>query len=437
MEHIVFRSKHIGWREYELEYKIDDGVKIIRIPHCDDEFMNAFLSNYILRPSCYHCQFKNENYHSDITLGDFWNIDNVDASYNDDKGVSEVIIRSVRGNDFFQAIATGLDAKRVTKSDAIQSHLYNSASLPQDRAEYFKTLGRDGIKVANSKYIKKKKSNFFHRAFNKFLRITGHYHRKIAIKTNELNAFLIKEKKYDDFDILSSCVGCESCKNICPKNAITMVRDSEGFKYPHIDSALCIDCKLCETVCPVTVKSKSDNSYELQYYAAKNLDEKERLASSSGGVFSLLAKKILNEGGVVFGAVFSDSLEVSHESITDISEIDKLQGSKYIQSNINGSYKEALAYLKEWKKVLYSGTPCQIAGLKAFLRKDYENLITVDIICHGVPSSSVFAKYFAEIIEPSIKGIEGGIEILFRDKSYGWRNFSMSYKGKQNGRGKG
>ena len=429
MNDIFFRAKQTGWRKYELEYKTDDGTKSIRIPHEDDEFMSAFLSNYILRPSCYHCQFKNENYYSDITLGDFWNIDNVDASYNDDKGVSEVIIRTERGNDFFQSI-TGLDLKQVTKEDAIQSHLYNSAKLPQNRREYFKVFDNYGIKVANSQYIKKKKKpNLFYRAFNKFLRITGHYHRKIEIKHNKLNAFLIKEKIYDDFDILSSCVGCESCKNVCPKNAITMVIDSEGFKYPHIDDTLCIGCKLCETVCPVVVKQKNDNSYVPQYYAAKNLDEKERLASSSGGVFSLLARKVLNDEGIVFGALFSDKLDVSHRAITDSSEIWKLQGSKYIQSSIDDSYKDAQMWLKKGRKVLFSGTPCQIAGLKAFLREDYENLITVDIICHGVPSPGVFKKYFTEIIEPSVKGMGGGIEIFFRDKSYGWRNFSMRYKG--------
>ena len=193
-----------------------------------------------------------------------------------------------------------------------------------------------------------------------------------------------------------NCCGCGACVQRCPKQCVTMQEDSEGFLYPKVDLSVCIDCHLCEKVCPIINQGEGHEPQAV--YAAKNPNEKIRMQSSSGGVFTILAEKILDEGGVVFGAAFNDKWEVEHDFVERKDELAKFRGSKYVQSKIGKSYRNVETFLKEGRKVLFSGTPCQIAGLKKFLRKDYENLFTVDFICHGVPSPGVFRTYLQEKI---------------------------------------
>jgi len=197
-----------------------------------------------------------------------------------------------------------------------------------------------------------------------------------------------------------------------------MKEDNEGFLYPQVEASTCIDCGLCEIVCPII--NHGEQRQPIHAYAAKNKNEEIRLKSSSGGIFTLIAEQIINDDGVVFGACFDEYWNVVHGFTETVEGLEKFRGSKYVQSRIGDSYKEAEHFLKEGRYVLFSGTPCQIAGLKRFLRKEYENLLTVDIICHGVPSPKVWRKYLLEKMGANlIKNIS------FRDKSLGWKNYSL------------
>lgn len=226
-----------------------------------------------------------------------------------------------------------------------------------------------------------------------------------------------------------NCCGCNACVQACPKHCIRMQEDSEGFLYPFVDRESCIDCGLCERVCPVINQNKPKKP--VVTLAAVNSDKSVRLASSSGGIFTLLAERTIDNGGVVFGAAFDENWDVKHICIDSKSELPKLRGSKYVQSIIGNCYKEAKTHLSAGKEVLFSGTPCQIAGLKKFLHKEYKNLKTVDVVCHGAPSPLVWRKYLDEV--SSMYNIAQIKDIQFRDKTEGWKNFSLliKYKDKE------
>lgn len=215
------------------------------------------------------------------------------------------------------------------------------------------------------------------------------------------------------------CCGCNACVQICPHKCILMTSDTEGFAYPNIDASKCTNCRLCEKVCPVI--NQSESRAPLESFAAINHNEDIRLKSSSGGTFSLLAEYVINEGGVVFGAIFNKKWEVVHGYAETIENISQFRGSKYVQSRIGENYIKAKQFLDAGRKVLFSGTPCQIAGLKLFLRKDYSNLLAVDIICHGVPSPMVWGNYVEQI-----KTAYPITAISMRDKTIGWKEFGMN-----------
>lgn len=217
------------------------------------------------------------------------------------------------------------------------------------------------------------------------------------------------------FDEKKQCCGCGACLNICPKQAIGMKEDEHGFLYPYINAELCIGCNRCKDVCAFQ-KIKVSN-YPLAAYAAVSKNKRASMDSASGGIFAAMAHKTLNESGVVFGAAFTENWNVQHIMIDDLEHLRKLQGSKYTQSNIEKTYIEAKNALLAQKNVLYSGTPCQIAGLYGFLGKDYENLLTVDIVCHGVPNNKMFREYISSL-ESREKGTV--TDFKFRDKSIGW-----------------
>ena len=197
----------------------------------------------------------------------------------------------------------------------------------------------------------------------------------------------ISEKKY--------CCGCSACVQRCPKQCISLTEDSEGFSYPSVDEQKCVDCGLCEKVCPLL--NHAQKIVPLEVLAVKNPNEEERMASSSGGVFLPLAREIINQGGVVFGAVYDEQWEVHHVYAEKIEDVYPMMGSKYLQSRIENTYKEAEQFLRQGREVLFVGSPCQIAGLRTFLRnKEYPNLLAVDFLCHGVPSPGVWRRYLAE-----------------------------------------
>lgn len=227
----------------------------------------------------------------------------------------------------------------------------------------------------------------------------------------------------------SKCCGCNACVQRCPRQCIKMHEDAEGFLYPEVDESGCNNCDLCEKVCPML--NRNEPQQPISVYAAKNNDEEQRLRSSSGGIFILLAKRIISQGGVVFGARFDEKWEVEHCYAETLEECTPLMRSKYVQSRIGNCYVEAERFLKQGRKVLFVGTSCQIAGLHKFLRKVYDNLLTVDFICHGVPSPGVWRNYLEEI--KSSRSEAAGkntvlTDITFREKQlggYSWGKYGF------------
>lgn len=239
---------------------------------------------------------------------------------------------------------------------------------------------------------------------------------------------MIKINRFTD------CCGCASCVQVCPKQCISFSEDKQGFRYPQVNKSICISCGSCERVCPM-LKQHEVKVPQL-VYAAKNKDEDIRRISSSGGIFTLLAERILSEGGVVFGARFDENWEVVHDYTETIEGLAAFRGSKYLQSRIEDNFQKTKSFLAEGRKVLFSGTPCQIAGLKSYLQKDYENLICVDIVCHGVPSPKVWRRYLKEVAKKSDNNSSSQIifsnnrslvkSVNFRDKSTGWKKYSFT-----------
>lgn len=224
------------------------------------------------------------------------------------------------------------------------------------------------------------------------------------------------------------CCGCWACVNVCPKKCISMSRDEEWFYYPVVDHEGCVNCGLCLKVCP----SKSDNIFNFENvkcYAAINHSDWIRFNSSSGGVFYEIAKYILKRGGVVYGAAFTSEWEVVHVRIDDISKIHETQKSKYLQSNIDNTYKKIKKDLDEGLTVLFSGTPCQVLALKniPLSKLSYKKLICIDIACHGVPSEKSW-YYYLKSINVDRKQISS---LDFRDKKFPWHNYTLTIKTKE------
>lgn len=235
-----------------------------------------------------------------------------------------------------------------------------------------------------------------------------------------------------------NCCGCEACVQICPKQCIAFVEDDEGFRYPIVDESVCVDCGLCERICPM--QSMREINVPLKVLAAYNEDEDTRMVSSSGGVFSLLAQQTIDKGGVVFGARFNENWQVVIDSAETEEDYKRFRGSKYVQADTNNSFVKCKNLLTEGREVLFTGTPCQIAGLKSFLRKEYEQLITVDLACHGVPSPKVWNDYLECEIERQYKTAHRAVvgnntvfhslslmslikDIRFREKTDGWKKY--------------
>ena len=220
------------------------------------------------------------------------------------------------------------------------------------------------------------------------------------------------------------CCGCTACYSACPKNAIRMVRDNEGFLYPEVDREKCVNCGMCKKVCPILNKAKL-NEFKPKAYLFQNSNEEIRKDSTSGGIFTAIGEFVIKNNGIVYGASFDDNFVVNHIGIESVDDLSKFRKSKYVQSNQNNCFKEIKQYLDNGKLVCYSGTPCQVVGLRAYLRKDYENLILVDIMCHSVPSPLVFEKYKGYILKKM--NANKILNINFRDKNkYGYKYSMMT-----------
>ena len=210
------------------------------------------------------------------------------------------------------------------------------------------------------------------------------------------------------------CCGCGACLNICPKNAISMREDEIGSLYPSIDPCTCVGCGLCKKVC--SFQNHEETNSPIECYAAVNKNQEQMALSASGGIFAAIATDVIKKGGIVYGAAFDSEWNVKHQAISDIDKLHILQGSKYTQSETGYTFQDVRKNLDAGKPVLYSGTPCQIAGLKSFLGKSDSNLLTIDIVCHGVPSGRMFRDYVS-MLE---KKYEGEISLFrFREKSLG------------------
>lgn len=220
---------------------------------------------------------------------------------------------------------------------------------------------------------------------------------------------------------IETCTGCGSCAAICPQNCITMTADAEGFRYPQADNARCVDCGLCLSACPVqTALPVSDHVTAL---AAKNKDAQARKRSSSGGIFTALAEHILTVGGAVCAAAYTENFSVKHVIIREIAELPPLRGAKYAQSVADTCFPALKTLLDSDIPVLFVGTPCQTAGLRAYLGREYDHLLLVDMICHGVPSPAVWHTYLRELETRTGAPIEA---IDLRNKSTGWSRYGYS-----------
>lgn len=225
------------------------------------------------------------------------------------------------------------------------------------------------------------------------------------------------------------CTGCAACYTACAHNAITMSFDDEGFEHPVINQEVCLDCGLCQSVCPVLQYDKrqtlrtANNDAQIGF-AARNKNYNQRLISSSGSIFPPIAEWILEKGGLVVGTAYDEYFNAKHLIIESQNDLKDIQGSKYLQCKAdNTTFKRIRDELKTGRLVLYSGMACQVEGLKSYLRKDYDNLYTIDLICMGIPSSVVWQKY----LNAFFKG-EKILHINFKEKSIGWDTFSFYVK---------
>ena len=219
----------------------------------------------------------------------------------------------------------------------------------------------------------------------------------------------------------TDCSGCGACACTCPMHCLTMKSDSEGFYYPYIDNKNCISCGKCLSVCSVKSKPKTNN-YNRRVFVVQHKDDRIRRESTSGGAFTAIAEYIVKNGGIVFGAGMDENFRVRHMPAYDIEQLALFRNSKYSQSYLGDTFLKIKNYLLDGKKVLFSGTPCQVAGLKKFLPFADENLVTADVVCRGIPSPLVFEKY----IDYQKRRFGEFDKVLFRDKYSGYTHTAMS-----------
>lgn len=228
----------------------------------------------------------------------------------------------------------------------------------------------------------------------------------------------------------ADCCGCSACVSVCPKQCLEMKEDKEGFLQVKLSKNNCIECGICEGVCPVLSKN-NEKEKEIEAFAVKNPSESERNASSSGGVFVALANKVLEEGGVVCGARFDEEFHLIHDFCKRKEDLKPFLGSKYLQSDMRDCFKQTKELLNGGRLVLFVGTPCQVMGLKLFLRKEYENLIATEVVCHGTPSPLVWRKYLEEVCKRKNISLNEIENISFRNKDKSWRVYSLKIEGNE------
>lgn len=226
-------------------------------------------------------------------------------------------------------------------------------------------------------------------------------------------------------DKKENCCGCTACAAICPKSCIEMKEDKEGFRYPEVDEEICIECGACERVCPILNKTKEEK-FQQEGYIIQNKDQQVLRESTAGGAFTAIAEYILNKNGVIFGVELSKDLQAKHICVENKNELYRFRNSKYMQSIMDETGKtqrKVKEFLDADRYVCFSGTPCQIEGLKKYLKKDYPKLITVDVVCRAVPSPFIFRKYIEYQEHKMNQKISS---VRFRDKYYGYKYSTMN-----------
>lgn len=222
----------------------------------------------------------------------------------------------------------------------------------------------------------------------------------------------------------SKCSGCTACVNVCPRQCISMEADEEGYLYPFVDKSKCIDCGLCDATCPIQ-KPLDLREYSTRAFAVQHLNSNILESSASGGAFTAIAESVIDRGGVVWGGAYDDSFNVVHKCVSTKDELVLLRSSKYVQSDVSLVFKLVKKQLSDGLLVCFSGTPCLVNGLKSYLRKDYENLILVDLVCHGIPSPKLWKKFIA------FNSTHNGAKLTsveFRNKHYGYAGSTMALK---------
>lgn len=224
----------------------------------------------------------------------------------------------------------------------------------------------------------------------------------------------------------SECCGCSACRNICPRNAISMRENADGFAYPQVDAARCTDCGLCERVCPMRHRPQANRAALPEFYALKHRSEEVRMQSSSGGAFTALSDWILAQGGTVYGAAFDCGFQVCHRRAATCKERDAFRGSKYVQSRVGTVFIQVKQDLQSGLPVLFSGTPCQVGGLASYLAVsgiNSDRLFLCDLVCHGTPSPKLWTDYLRYLEKRYRSKIRS---YSFRDKKFGWRGYQTS-----------
>ncbi len=223
----------------------------------------------------------------------------------------------------------------------------------------------------------------------------------------------------------NACCGCTACACICPKHCITMQEDKEGFKYPSVDKETCVKCGLCEKVCPIINNQTNGKDMPDTAYIVRNNDPEIVKNSSSGGAVTAFCEEILNQNGIIFGAAYDKDFNVYHSSAETVQDLSKFRTSKYVQSDLGNTFSDIKKWLDSGRIVMFSGTPCQVEGLVNFLRKPYDNLFTVDLVCHGVPSPFVWKKY-REYMESKFNSKITYAN--FREKTYGYHSANLTLR---------
>lgn len=400
-----FLGNNIEYRKFAERLKEKTGCKIISLNHCD-EFVK------------YSDEFADETPY-DIGPGEFLNLIR-NAEYVCTDSFHGTVFSLINNRKFYCFRRHNKKSKNSTNS-RLES-LLGRVDLKERLLEGNEEID-DVLKMKIDFDIVNEKIEEFRKDSKKFL--------EESLNVKEYQEELKKNtKKYIVIENKSKCSGCTACYSICSQNAIEMEEDEEGFLYPKVNEEKCIKCGECKEICPVI--NFKENKKEKYAYIFQHNDDNVRRESTSGGAFTAIAEYILDKNGIVFGVCFDDEFNVIHKGIDNKNELWRFRNSKYVQSNPVNTFKEVKQNLEKDRYVCYSGTSCQIEGLKRYLKKDYEKLILVDVVCRAVPSPLVWRKY----LELRKKDYNDISKIMFRDKYYGYKYSNFSIYNKDNDKSK-